>query len=209
MQITLSDTSRTSMLFIGDLGQDGTYPIMLTIDDPGPKNIDLDSIGTQEKRQLLYNYNCGNLLIKDADKYLELLGHVIQTTPTTTVPVLAQSFTEITKQKRKIQEIELKKYLKKHWASIKKEIPTMDLMTLRQLTDLEKSGKKRKGLIKTLEKAITTYSKEVSDKLAGNDISNMVYDPNAVTSTNVSDVVESNVVEETFLIPSEEDLTSG
>lgn len=211
MQITLNEDSRTLMVFIGEPNAKGIYSLSFTLDDPGPKEVDLDTLGPREKTQLLYNYRRGALLVEDMDEFLKATA----STPAAAKSWATGSERPINKDKPPkdaLQQEEdvsskLRTYLKTHWATIKKNIPNMDFITIRQLYELEKAGKGRKGLLKVFKEAMDQHTRNVQARVGNSDVGNSIHEVGLekLPSTNISDVVESDV-EEVYLIPPDEDL---
>ena len=212
MQIALNEHGRTLMLFIGEQDPHGHYPLSFTLDDPGPKDVDIAALGHAEKTQLLYNYRRGALLVRETDR--EEFLKLTQDTPAAVksyttgaeVPIDPKEPPKNALQQQSELEVKLKSYLKSHWAAIKKEIPNMDMPTIKNLRVLEEAGKGRKSLLKAFDAAIEAHVKSVQSKVAGPDIAGMVHEVGLgnLPSTNISDVVESDE-EEVLLIPPDED----
>jgi hypothetical protein len=211
MQIALNEHSRTLMVFIGEPSPKGIYPISFTLDDPGPKDIDLDALGPREKTQLLYNYRRGTLLVENKEDFLK----ATEGTPAAAKnwatgverPIERDKPPKDALQQEEDVKSKLRTYLKQHWATIKKNIPNLDLVTLRQLIELEEVGKGRKALLKALNEAVDDYTRKVQAKVGNEDIGGYVHEVGLgpLPSTNISDVVESDV-EEILLIPPDEDI---
>lgn len=212
MQIALNEHGRTLMLFIGQQDPHGHYPLTFTLDDPGPKDVDISSLGPAEKTQLLYNYRRGALLVREADR--EEFLRLTQDTPAAAkgyktgaeIPIDPKQPPKDALQRQGELESKLKTYLKNHWSTIKKGIPDMDMSTIKNLRALEEAGKSRKSLLKAFDEAIEAHVKSVQSKVAGPDIGGMVHEVglDRLPSTNISDVVESDE-EEVLLIPPDED----
>jgi len=210
MQVWLRDKDRCGMVFIGSL--------VLNYDEPGPIDVDLGKFTQEQKRQLLYNWRRAAIQVDNPDRLWEVCGQgaaaksysVPAEKPLQSQEVAKSISKEMTPVDAHAQEGEkLKRVLKDHWATVKKNIVGMRPAQLRKLQELEKEGKGRKSILNVIEELLADHELSVAVKVGSVDVGNIdeayAADPEVQRSTQVSNVVESDV-DTITLIPSDEEL---
>lgn len=189
MEIALKNKEKVSMCMIGKH--------YFTYDEPGPKDIDLDSLSQSELNQLIYNARRGVLAVGDPKKLLEY---------TKQTPAAAKSYS--TPQERPIKQepvqaedaIEedlkpLRELLRGSVNAIKRKVGTLTPGRVRKLLELEIQGKNRKGLKTHLNELLAKHAETVMGQVGDEDIGDKITAQGvaATTSPQVTDVVESEV----------------
>lgn len=178
-----------------------------TFGEPGPHDVDLTKLSVQEANQLLYNLRRGVLSADDfseLEKMLDLAPSPQYATPRE-VPI---------KEPPKIEDAleedkkELKKILSGNAASVKKIAQTLRPGRLRKLLELEREGKKRKGVVSFLSELIESHTKSVTANLGIDDMQAQDMVKVNELSTQLTDIVESEVEEVTFNLPEESEDSS-
>ena len=166
--------------------------------------IDVDQLPDQYKQQLLYNVNRG-VLETDDKKGLKALAQAMQPVtpiPQEQIPIKMGAVTKMAKSLTvdpiKADLKPLRALLRQGVASVKKIACDLSPGRLRKLLELEMSLKKRKGVISFLEKLLDKHELSVTAAIgSGDDIIFNQLDPHS-RSTQVSDIVESDVEVVTF-----------
>ncbi len=184
MQITLN-LDRGSFCFIGQHA--------FTYGEPGPKEIDIETLSDEERKQLLYNIKRGTLIIDD-DSVLSQLAE-------SNAAAISQESPRIQQRPVQVQDLspeeaiekdleELKTLLKDEVATVKKEATSLRPARARKLLELERDGKARKSVVSFLEKLIDSHASIVTAKFAEElEIEDRV--KTSQLSTQLTDIVES------------------
>jgi hypothetical protein len=193
------------MLFI-----DGLPP--LTFDEPGPVDVDVQSLTPAQFNQLSYNLLRGAIAVDKPEE----LGHYARTLQPVGETVVEEPVTPA--QPKEIDEViedqqqELKKLLTKTVSTIKKSVPAMRAGELRKLLELEKSGKNRKSLVQFLDEACEAHANAVTHHVGDEGIdlkahAGLVKGGLGLRrySQNLTDVVDSEEEEVTIKTTAEED----
>lgn len=177
---------------------------LFTYDNP-TQEIELDKLDKSQLSQVIYNCRRGLLACENPDKLLSLVPEpavpMFNTAKEVPIP---QNQPIVGQDPLEEDLIYLKKILKGNIPTIKKIIPTLSIGRCRKLKELESKGKSRKNLIASLDKILDKFSINLSNKMGGMDVEGKVHTPGIpnVGSTNVSDIVESEV-EKVTIYPSD------
>lgn len=180
----LLNKDKSSMLMVGNT--------VFTFDDPGPKEIDLDTIDHGLVKQLIYNCRRGLLACGDPEA---LLAKEI-----TPIPRLATDHERPIPKRVPIKPSDepteedikpLKKLLKSSVATIKKELASLPPGRIRKLKELEMQGKWRKSLLAEMDRMIEKHTRDAKAAVGAMDVGGKVHAPGMTGSPNVSDIVES------------------
>jgi len=193
------------MLFI-----DGLPP--LTFDEPGPVEVDLESLTPAQFNQLSYNLLRGAIAVDKPEEmghYARKINPVeAETIVEEPVPVVPKEIDEVIEE----QEVELKKLLTKTIATIKKSVPAMRAGEIRKLLNMEKAGKNRKSLVQFLSEANEAHENAVTSHVGKQGIDLDAHKGIVKGglglgkySNNVTDVVDSEEEEVTIKTTAEED----
>lgn len=190
MLFMLNQEKRVGFLSIGKT--------VFTFDDPGPKDVNLESATQVEIGQLVYNGRKGVLLVEDPDKLLSLVEEA--------APIAKEEKKEEVKQDKKEDIIEeenkkLRKILKKSVSSVKKSSVDLTTGQIRRMKNLESSGKNRKSLLSFFNEILDKHSKTVTNTVGNEDVEGK-YFHQSISSPQVSEVIEDSGYE-VKLIPSE------
>jgi hypothetical protein len=196
MQVTL-DPDRGAFCFIGQHA--------FTFGEPGPKEIDIEDLSPEEKKQLLYNLRRGVLIADDPDIVNRLAEPSNYATPDER-PIERDKpiqITSLSPQEAIEKDLEeLKTLLKGKVATIKRQASDLRPARARKLLELERSGKSRKSVISFLEKLTSNHASMVTEKISEELVPK---DRVQVTqlSTQLTDIVESEE-EEVTINPAQE-----
>lgn len=166
--------------------------------------IDVNELSDEYKKQLLYDLRRGMLFSNDREGLSELNKSMQPVTPTPVEmkPVSNESVVKAVKEsedriKENIQP--LKNLLRQTVATVKKEAANFSVGKLRKLLELEKETKNRKSVVSFLAEKLEQHEKSVTKTVSNGDGKPVrIPDPFRRESTQVSDVVESEVVQVTF-----------
>jgi hypothetical protein len=197
MKVTLN-TDKASLLFISGLPN-------LTVDEPGPIDVNVDTLTRQQAGQLLMSVNLGKVTT-DVD-FLELFKQkfvspevlakmLVKPAPKVLPPIEEKEFSVL--EKLVADKERWKNLLSQSIPSIKKQLPSFSSTELLSIKNVETNGKKRARVLEALDQLIDKFFAEVKANIP--DAPPL---PDEPYSTNVSDVVESNVENVTFTIPEE------
>jgi len=197
MQFQLADPDKVGWIMIGQN--------VFTYDEPGPKNIDLSSITSVERNQLLYNCRRGVLACEDPDALVKACQDVWAASPQYQTPnerPIAPA------KKLEIDEVleqdnqELKNMLRGSVAAIKRQVVDLPPAKIRKLLEFESEGKNRKGVKTLCNEILGKHADQVMDKVFGEDVGDTITPTGiaAKTSPQVSDVVESDIEVEQFVL---------
>ena len=186
----LLNKEKTALLMIGKTAW--------TYDEPGPTEIDLNSISQLELNQIVYNCRRGYLFCGDPEALMALI-ETVRPPRSAQVPVPVVPAPVIPRKPIKTKNIfkddihDLKKLLKSTVSSIKKDVCDLPVSKVRKLLALEKSGKKRKSLISLFNEIITKHQSSVQGVVGDKDVGKHIYPigVSGIGSPNVSDIVES------------------
>lgn len=205
MQISLADKDKCSMLFLGN-GLNFTY------DEPGPVEVDLNTLTPDQRTQVYYHWKRGVLSVSDEDQlksiYQQAAPPPAKSYATTTV---IQNEAQPVTQPQDIDEAlkartaRLKTILRKKINAIKRDLHTLSGVELLELVELEKQTKNRQKLIELLNSYIIKTRQDVSKSVGTEDVGKSIFVPNAQALDNSLDVVESEM-EDVTLIPSDKEL---
>jgi hypothetical protein len=201
IQVALANKEKQSILFLGE-------PLNFTYDDPGPRDIELDNLSSTQRDQLLSNHRLGILAVSNTDILIEACG-------VSNVPPVSSHYQPVSQEPPRDategikEELDkLKELLNAHHSTVKKNAANLRLAQVRSLLELEEAGKKRKSVIKFLKELINKHTDSVTSQMKGIDLmqGGVVHQPvPGPQSTQISNVIESEVKEVT-LIPSDEEL---
>lgn len=159
------NVDKCSMIFIG--------PLSLNFNDPGPIEIDLESLSDKEIRQLIYGHQCGDLFV---DNLEELISVISKKQSEQRVEVQKQTVIQKKFEPRDIIEKDialLKKLLREKIEDIKDAVAVMSPSKIKKLLELERVSKNRKSLITYLEDIYTEHVMSVKKNVGTKD--NPVY----------------------------------
>jgi hypothetical protein len=202
LKVALKDRDRNSMLFLNS-------ELHFTYDSPGPIEVELDDLDETLKNRLLYNCR-RNLLVVDDQGVLEKACEG--------VPAAAKTYS--TPAERPIEQPQLmekelaaektrfRKILKGKIPSVKKEAAQLRPGQLRSLMEFEEKGKNRKKLMSFFRECLDRLEKAVAARVGDQDAGDSIHPVMvpAQTSDQVSDVVDSEEVEQVILLPSDQEL---
>lgn len=193
MNVTL-DPDKSAFCTIGKLAW--------TFGEPGPHSVDVSKLSEAEARQLLYNIKRGVLKTDDSSELEQLLD--VAPRPNYTTP------NEVPLRKPpKIEDAleedvkELKKILASTVATIKKESQKLRPGRLRKLLALEEEGKARKSVLSFLSELVASHTQSVTSAIGSIDLISQDRLKINELSTQLTDIVESEVEEVTFNLPEE------
>ena len=204
MLFQLANREQISMLYFGkELG--------FTYDDPGPKDVDIDSLSKDLKNQLLYNCRKGALTCSDLttlQKACEGLPAASQkfTLPAEKPVTEVKSVMDLMAEKAEADKTELRSLLKEKIGVIRARTATLPLPHLKILLSLEKDWKARKAVVALLEELVAKHTKSVVELLGPEDVGMKVFNPSANKLDDGQVVEESEVEQVSLNIPSEEEL---
>lgn len=192
MEVELN-TDRSGFLTIGSQ--------VFTYGDPGPRKIDVDGLSPEERRQFIYNINRGVLKAKDIEGLVP--EQPVAAAPQQALAQPAQPLQNAIDKAVEEQYKKLKTLSGKAVASIKKEAVDLGANELQKLKTLELEGKKRKSVLGLIDELLEKHQSTVLANVGGDDVGAMFADDPQGTSTQVSEVVESDM-EQVVLNPVEE-----
>ena len=174
-----------------------------------PKHdVDVEQLPPEYKKQVLYNINRGVLKTRDREGLKTLAGAIQPFTP---VPLeqIPIKYQEVAKRSAApvtdpmVADLKpLRALLRQTIPTIKKEAAVYGVSRLRKLLELEKGGKKRKGIVQFLTEQLEKHELDVVSMLGQvKETSFHQQDPFA-KSTQVSDIVESE--EETVVFSADD-----
>lgn len=186
MNVTLN-VDKCSMVFIGKYS--------FNFNNPGPINVNIQELTTEEVKQFLFGYKSNELLI---DNVNELQAAVKSLVPAK--PVDNQNVTVIQKKPEPRDIIEkdiasLKKLLREKIDDIKDTVAVMSPNKVKKLLDMERETKNRKSLVRYLENLYMQHINSVTQAVGT--VDKPVYAApelglNGQYIDNVSDIVESD-----------------
>ncbi len=201
MQISLKNKDKTPMWFLP-----GTR-IHLSFENPGPVEIDFDSLSSQNKNQIVLAINRGLLegklpfTTRVEPQPLLVNKEIIEIAPpiVETFNIAPAKEMEVTDyQKEKVKE--LKKFLNKSWVSIKKNIRSFSLSDLKTMIALEKEGKDRKVVKDLIDEVLSLHQSQVLKNISIEETNVVALDTTKTTVmsglkrehwNNIGDIVES------------------
>lgn len=184
----LLNKDKSSMLVIGNT--------VFTFDDPGPKEIDLDTVGGGLVKQIIYNCRRGLLACEDPQALLAKDAVPAPKLATEHERPIAKRIPIKPSDEPTEEDLKpLKKLLKSNVATIKKELAALPPGRIRKLKELETKGKWRKSLIAEMDRMIAKHIKDAKAAVGAMDVGGKVHAPGTEGSPNVSDIVESEVEE--------------
>lgn len=193
MKISLN-IDKASMLFFASLPP-------LTFSTPGPIEVDETQLTDDLRKQLVYAWSQGQIILDPPNVLMQNVPGLVHV-DTLKSQVVVQPSTKASPVTTSTDPYQgLEKLLTKQLAVIKKKIPTLSVSQLRQLKELEESGKKRKSLLLPIQTILDTHVKQVQAITPADGLQETKEDLKPY-STIVSDVVESVV--ETITIPTTE-----
>lgn len=199
MQIALRDRERVSMCIIG--------PHTFTYDEPGPKDIDLESLSQQELNQLVYNARRGVLAVGDPDELLRLASKAPATAQSYSTPHEQPIPKEPVQGEDVIEEDlkELRELLRGSVSSVKRGVQGLTPGRVRKLLELELEGKNRKSLKTHLNEVLAKHAESVVGQVGDEDTGDKITAVGVANSTSplVTDIVESEI-EQVVLNPLED-----
>ena len=200
MQVKLNPNCKTFMCFIRDSKRArNDFAIALTDEDRGPKTVNASDLTEEERRQVIYNYRRGNLLVDGIEDLLN------PQTPKV-VPFVKQVVTSMVPLVEK-SEIDMQAFLSQHHSTIKKDVGSLSLHELKAALKQEKNGKNRKSVLKSLKTILDKKESVVSKNLGGADVtSDSLVTTGMQFSSLVSEVEDEEESEEVLLIPPDQDL---
>lgn len=202
MKISLRDIERNCLWYLP-----GTS-VHLTYDAPGPVEVDQSTLTAEQKTQIRLSVLSGDIITDDA-KESSLAGEARSYATIKEIPkrepiknILAESSSPLEEKTELFQTI-----LAKSVATIKKSLPSLNISELRLVYSLEKNGKKRTPLLKSIQSLLDKHQKEVAESLSKLDLSVSTKSEEAFIKqgmrrdlwTNIEDVVESE--QETIEFP--------
>jgi hypothetical protein len=197
MQVTLN-TEETILCTIGSYS--------FTLGEPGPLSVDVSLLNETEAKQFWYNIQRKILQVDDMSELKEKLDATPQRQNIQMAhpkpPVPKKSFEDLIKENEK----ELKKLLAGNVATIKKNAQTLRTGQLRKLLSLEKEGKARKSVIKFVDELLEKYTSAITGQVGNESLEAEDMVKVSELSTQLTDVVESEVEEVTFSLPEDEEV---
>ena len=192
MKITLSE-NETMWFLIGT-------KIHLSFENPGPVEVDIDSLRTDQRQQLIWSLQKGVL---KSDKPLQEVTAKPQVAKGYAAAALTAEVKEAVSTPTVLDEAneERRKKLKVALAApqntFKKELKTHNVSDLRLMLELEQEGKNRKTTLNLLETAISKHQAEVmknvtvEDSNAANPDAKKLLGGSKVNWQNIEEIVES------------------
>jgi hypothetical protein len=176
--------------------------LAFTYGEPGPVDIDPTQLSEAEARQVVFNVKRGVLLADDLsplESLLDMQPQAPQQQEQKVVRVQPPTIDEAIERDNK----ELKKLLSKNASTVKKEAAQMRPARLRRLLGLEEEGKNRKGVVSFINELLKGHTDTVAKSIGLDDL--QAQDMVKVTelSTQLTDIVESEMEEVTFNLPEE------
>lgn len=203
MQFQLRDPDKVGFIVVA--GNAFTY------DEPGPAEIDVESLPLDQRNQLLYNCRRGVLACSEPDKLVELCESVLPAAKAYVTPaerpVPAARPTSIQEVVDPIEEDlkELRALLREPIKAIQRRVHDLPIGRTRKLLELETKGKNRKGVKSYINEILAKHAESVlgsvGDEDAGDKLT--ITGIGQVGSKQVSDVVESEL-EQVVLNPLED-----
>jgi len=206
MQISLADKDKCSMLFLGE-------PLNLTYDEPGPVEVDFNSLSEIQKKQIFFNWKRGVLIVNDEDLLKSIYNKPIQVVQTAVEKQVDSSMVKVIAFEESVgnvlreREVKLRALLRKPLATIKKQLLSLSNVELRELVEIEKKTKNRKKLIDMIDPLVNKHRVGVGKIVGTEDIGNSTHNPYARALDNSMEVIESET-EEVMLIPSDKELNT-
>lgn len=172
---------------------------MFNFDNPGPIQLDVNQLSTQELNQFVYNYRQGILFVENADELLQKAKNL---------PAASNKF--VTAKERPVQqkteprdiieqeELTFRKLLRGKIGDIKDTVAVMSPAKVRKLVELEKETKNRKKLLGYLQGILDEHTLAVTKKVGTEDAAMFAPADLGLESRyleNVSKVVESDITE--------------
>jgi hypothetical protein len=200
MHITLN-TDKSSFCTIGTFS--------FTFLEPGPQYVDLEQLTSEEIQQIYYNIKRNVLKTDDVEKLETSLGiakkpqYVTPNEVPITTPLKMDDRPSLEAALEEDQK-ELKKILAGVTSSIKKQASSMRPGRLRKLLELEKKNKKRVGVIAFLTETVNQHVESVQNVFQGEDLIPEDGIKLSELSTQLEDIVESDVEEVILKIPTED-----
>ena len=192
MELSLKNLEKHSILFIGS-------QLALTPENPGPVLVDVDSLSQKEAYQILLNIRRGVLCTTDTLGVLEKRAEVVEAVQSVNPAIAPASATPTPTSSNlspKKKAIALKKLLAKKIPVVKKEASELSVSDLRELIEIEKSGKNRKSLVPFLSQLYSTHVDQVATKLESLEKNSEKNELTAQTFLDdLPDVIESDKVE--------------
>lgn len=193
MQFQLANPERVGFIIVAGA--------TLTFDEPGPVEIDVESLPLDQKNQLLYNCRRGVLACGEPDELIRMCESLVSVAksystpdenpinPTTPPPIV--DVVDPVEEDLK----ELKTMLKLSVETIKSKVVDLSPSRTRKLLELEVAGKSRKGLKTFLNEILAKYAQGVLDSVGDEDVGDKYSLTTAgqIGSKQVSDVVESDL----------------
>lgn len=176
--------------------QIGSY--YLTFGEPGPHDIDVDSLTEEQKKQLAYNVKRG--VLETDEDVNDLLDTPVQySTPEErpiqkVQPIQAKTPDEIIADDIK----ELRALLRRKIPEVKKVAQDMRPARLKRLLELERETKARKGIMIFLNDLLALHESTVAARVGQDDVGGKHQIDLHAVSTQVSDIVESEEEEVTI-----------
>lgn len=174
-------------------------------------DVDPETLSPDLRKQFIYNLRRGVLLTKEAGALERLLEDEVQIEAPATPAQQPQVLQPILSDSQRIEEDlkQLRKTLAGNIASVKAEAVNFRVARLRKLLELEKEGKARKSLISFLSELLDQHSSSVLSAVGSEDIGDShQVDPQA-TSTQITDIVESEGEEISFSLDDVQESEEG
>lgn len=203
MQFQLRDPDKVGFIIVA--GSTFTY------DEPGPHEIDVESLPLDQRNQLLYNCRRQVLACSEPERLVELCEAVMPAAKSYSTPaekpITPNTAPQIDEVVDPIEEDlkELKAMLQLGVHKIKKQARDMPVGRVRKLLELEGKDKNRKSLTSFLNEILAKHAENVLDSV-GTEDAGQKFTPVGVQqigSKQVTDVVESEL-EQVVLNPLED-----
>lgn len=170
-----------------------------TYDDPGPFDVNVESLTHLERNQLLYNVRRRVLQTDKPDRLVKLCRGEWAASKGYATPAEVPAANVV-----KVNEVdvenenrtkEYKDLLLKSANSIKKNVADKPVSEIRKILDLEVLGKNRKGVTKLLNLILSKHAEEVMSSVGelGDGEKTIVAGRTSIGSPLVSDIVDSDV----------------
>lgn len=195
MQFQLANPDKVGFIIVA--GNTFTY------DEPGPAEINVESLPRDQKNQLLYNCRRGVLACSAPGQLVKLCENVMSvaksySTPAerpvhaTTSPLIAEVVDPIEEDLK-----ELKALLEQSVNTIKRKATDLSVGRIRKLLELEVSSKNRKGLKTFLDEFLAKHAKSVLGSVGDEDTGEKLFSTGAgqIGSGQVTDVEESDLTQ--------------